>query len=115
MTARRTRVVSVHPEAPEAARLDDAAAVLRGGGLVAFPTEPFYGLGAAALAPRAVRRIFELKGRPETKPLLVLVDSLQMVERIATLTPAARALAARPRLLARPFQAPPRARRQVAR
>lgn len=95
MTPRRTRVVSVRPGAPEAAVLDDAAAVLRGGGLVAFPTETFYGLGAAALDPRAVRRVFALKGRPETKPLLVLVDSLQMAERIATLTPAARALAAR--------------------
>jgi L-threonylcarbamoyladenylate synthase len=95
VTPGRTRVVRVDARAPEQALLDDAAAVLRGGGLVAFPTETFYGLGAAALDPRAVHRIVELKGRPETKPLLVLVDSLQMVERIATLTAAARALAAR--------------------
>ena len=95
MTARRTRIVGVDPRRPEAGVLEDAAAVLRGGGLVAFPTETFYGLGAAALDRGAVRRIFELKGRPETKPLLVLVDSLVMAERIGDFGPRARALAAR--------------------
>lgn len=95
MTARRTRIVSVDPRRPEARVLDDAAAVLRGGGLVAFPTETFYGLGAAALDRGAVRRIFELKGRPETKPLLVLVDSLVMAQRVGDFGPKACALAAR--------------------
>jgi len=59
------------------------AGVLSSGGLVAFPTETFYGLGAHALDPAAVRRIFEVKGRPETKPLLVLVDSIKMAESLA--------------------------------
>lgn len=95
MTARRTRIVAVDPRRPEARVLEDAAAVLRDGRLVAFPTETFYGLGAAALDRGAVRRIFELKGRPETKPLLVLVDSLVMAERIGDFGPRARALAAR--------------------
>jgi len=63
---------------------------------VAFPTETFYGLGAAALTPAAVRRIFDVKGRPESKPLLVLVDSIAMVARLATDVPErARALMAR--------------------
>lgn len=95
MTALRTRVVDLEPWAPAPAALDDAAAVLRAGGLVAFPTETFYGLGAAALDGGAVRRVVELKGRPETKPLLVIVDSLAMAERVGTLTRAARDLAAR--------------------
>lgn len=47
---------------------------------MAFPTETFYGLGANALDPAAVRRIFEVKGRPESKPLLLLVDSIEMAE-----------------------------------
>jgi L-threonylcarbamoyladenylate synthase len=51
--------------------------------LVALPTETFYGLGAHAFDPAAVARIFQLKGRPAEKPLLVLVDSLAMVERVA--------------------------------
>lgn len=95
MTARPTRIVSVDSRQPEGRALEAAAAVLRGGGLVAFPTETFYGLAAPALDRAAVRRVFELKGRPETKPLLVLVDSLAMAERVGVFGPAARALAVR--------------------
>ena len=53
----------VDPVAPDERVLDEAARVLGRGGLVAFPTETFYGLGAAALDRRAVRRVFEVKGR----------------------------------------------------
>ncbi len=88
-----TRVVAVDPVSPARAAIDEAAAVLRADGLVAFPTETFYGLGAAALRPGAARRIFEVKGRPAGKPLLVLVDSIAMVEGLATtISPRARAL-----------------------
>ena len=90
-----TRVIRVDPAAPDGAALGEAAAVLKHGGVVAFPTETFYGLGAAALDRRAVRRIFELKGRPETKPLLVLVDSIAMAATVAEVGDRARALAAR--------------------
>ena len=75
-----TRIVS-------AAALGEAATALREGGLVAFPTETFYGLGAAALQSSAVRRIFEVKGRPDDKPLLVLVDSVAMAESLAVEVP----------------------------
>lgn len=50
---------------------------------MAFPTETFYGLGANALDRAAVARVFEVKGRPESKPLLVLVDSVKMAESLA--------------------------------
>ncbi len=67
--------------------------MLRSGGLVAFPTETFYGLGAAALDDAAVRRALVVKGRPEGKPLPVLVDSGAMLDRLVTGVPArARAL-----------------------
>lgn len=73
-----------------------AGALLEAGGLVAFPTESFYGLGADALDAGAVARVFEVKGRPDGKPLLVLVDSVEMVTRLATAVPdGARALMAR--------------------
>ena len=75
--------LAVDARHPAPAALETAARVLRDGGLVAFPTETFYGLGARALDASAVARIFEAKGRPEDKPLLVLVDSLEMVERVA--------------------------------
>src|SRR5450432_4235670 len=53
--------------------LDEAAAVLLRGGLVAFPTETVYGLGALALDPLAVRGIFLAKGRPSSNPVIVHV------------------------------------------
>ena len=83
MTAGVTEVAHVDAADPDAGALVRAAAVLREGGLVAFPTETFYGLGAAARDPAAVRRVFQVKGRDEGKPLLVLVDSVAMVERVA--------------------------------
>lgn len=86
----------VDPVTPSPAAVARAAAALRDGGLVAFPTETFYGLGAAALDPAAVARIFALKARPESKPVLVLVDSATMVQTVAADVPAqARALMAR--------------------
>jgi L-threonylcarbamoyladenylate synthase len=68
--------------------LDDAVAILKDGGLVAFPTESFYGLGANALNPDAVGRVFDVKGRPESKPILALVASIAMAEQIAAAIPA---------------------------
>src|SRR4028118_1830098 len=66
-----TTVITVDPIDPEADRVAEAAEVLRRGGLVAFPTETVYGLGANALDPEAVARIFAAKGRPAYKPLIV--------------------------------------------
>lgn len=63
--------------------LERAGALIRAGGLVAFPTETVYGLGANALDERAVRRIYEAKGRPETSPLIVHVASIEMARSLA--------------------------------
>jgi L-threonylcarbamoyladenylate synthase len=91
-----TRVVAVNPVEPEPSVMRAAAALVAAGGLVAFPTESFYGLGADALDPAAVARVFEVKGRPDDKPLLVLVDSIDMVAELAAAIPdGARALMAR--------------------
>ena len=70
------RVLSLDPRSPEAtwrSALDEAVAILRGGGLVAFPTETVYGLGGRALDAGAAVRIFEAKGRPRSHPLIVHV------------------------------------------
>jgi L-threonylcarbamoyladenylate synthase len=91
----KTRRIAVDAARPDPRTLADAVRVLRDGGVVAFPTETFYGLGAAALNRDAVHRIFELKGRPRSSPLLVLVDSVEMAERIATIPDSARPLIAR--------------------
>ena len=60
------------------AEIERAAALLRGGRLVAFPTETVYGLGASALDPEAVARIFAVKGRPATSPLIVHASTAAM-------------------------------------
>jgi L-threonylcarbamoyladenylate synthase len=69
--------------------LEEAAALIRAGKLVAFPTETVYGLGANALDSAAVARIFEAKGRPRTSPLIVHVDSVEMARGLASEWPAA--------------------------
>ncbi len=76
--------------------IDRAVEALREGEVVAFPTETVYGLGADAQNPDAIRRVFELKGRPATHPLIVHIDHQRMLERWAlTIPPAAQALAAK--------------------
>ena len=90
------RTVAADPSRPPVGDVAEAARVIRAGGLVAFPTETFYGLGADALDPDAVLRVFRAKGRPDDKPLLVLVDSVAMAEAVVTEIPArARTLMAR--------------------
>lgn len=71
----------------------DAARILRDGGLVSFPTETVYGLGADATDGRAVARIFEAKGRPRFNPLIVHVASMEMAEQLGVFPEQARALA----------------------
>lgn len=90
---RRYRLDGARPD-PDI--LAEAAAVIRRGGLVAFPTETVYGLGADALNAAAVRRIFAAKGRPASDPLIVHVGGVEELPRVVEDTPAvAEALAAR--------------------
>lgn len=84
----RTRVLVVDPSAPDPAAVAEAAAVIREGGLVAFPTETVYGLGANALDARAVAGIFAAKGRPASDPLIVHVASVADVGSVAAVWPA---------------------------
>jgi len=65
----------------------EAAAALKAGHLVAFPTETVYGLGADARNPEAVKRIYEVKGRPSDHPLIVHISSLNQLEKWATEIP----------------------------
>ncbi len=90
------RVITVDPLEPDPAVLAEAAAVLTAGGLVAFPTETVYGLGALALDARAVGRIFEAKGRPGDDPVIVHVrPEWDLAAVFANVTPGMRQLARR--------------------
>jgi L-threonylcarbamoyladenylate synthase len=77
----------------DAPAIADAARILRDGGLVAFPTETVYGLGANAEDGEAVTRLFEAKGRPRINPLIVHVSDRLAAERLGEFTPTARRLA----------------------
>ncbi|MBO9371478.1 MAG: Sua5/YciO/YrdC/YwlC family protein, partial [Chloroflexi bacterium] len=67
----RASIRPVDPQNPDPHLIAHAAAIIRAGGLVAFPTETVYGLGADGLNPAAVARIFEAKERPSTDPLIL--------------------------------------------
>jgi L-threonylcarbamoyladenylate synthase len=78
------------------AGIDQAVQLLRAGELIAFPTETVYGLGADASNPKAVARIFALKGRPKDHPLIVHIGSQeQLRDWVASIPPVALQLAAR--------------------
>ncbi len=79
----QTRVLTVDPSAPDPQIIAEAAAVIRAGGLVAFPTETVYGLGASALDERAVARIFQAKGRPATDPVIAHIAGLRQLDTLA--------------------------------
>jgi L-threonylcarbamoyladenylate synthase len=78
-----TEVVAVDAAHPDAAALARAAVLLRGGGLVAFPTETVYGLGVNALDAAAVGRLFAAKGRPAQNPLIVHVAEAAQARELA--------------------------------
>lgn len=75
----KTEIVRINPVNPEQYKIDYCGAVLRYGGLVAFPTETVYGLGANAFLAPSVSRVFEAKGRPGDNPLIVHVSDFDMV------------------------------------
>jgi L-threonylcarbamoyladenylate synthase len=79
---RMTQLIRIDASKPQSDALCRAADVIRKGGLVAFPTETVYGLGASALDSAAVGRIFEAKGRPAGNPLIVHVAGDEMLPRV---------------------------------
>lgn len=84
-----TRVVRVDPDRPDPSVIYEAAKLLRSGAVIGFPTETVYGLGADALNPQAVNRIFEAKGRPADNPLIVHISELDELPPLARDVPQA--------------------------
>jgi L-threonylcarbamoyladenylate synthase len=83
----RSEVIKINPDVPEPEFIRRAVDCLIRGGLVAFPTETVYGLGAHAFDAAAVRRIFEAKGRPPADPLIVHLASLDNLTAVAAEIP----------------------------
>jgi L-threonylcarbamoyladenylate synthase len=83
-------VVQVDPEHPADAAVMQAVALVRAGGVIAFPTRCLYGLGADAFNAEAVARIFRIKKRPLHNPILILIDRPDRLERLVSeVSPAA--------------------------
>ena len=92
---KKTRYLKVNPDYPEPEAISEAAAVIRNGGTVAFPTETVYGLGANGLDPVAVGGIYAAKGRPRRNPLILHVASIEQARLLVKdWTPLAERLAA---------------------
>lgn len=88
MKTLRLKIDADHLDAPESLRaFETASRILRNGGLVALPTETVYGLGANALDPKAVQRIFEAKRRPTWDPLIVHIADEEALEPLVTEIP----------------------------
>jgi L-threonylcarbamoyladenylate synthase len=83
----KTLYLKVNPKRPEVEKIRAAARILQRGGLVAFPTETVYGLGANALSAKAVKKIFRTKGRPADNPLIVHLASKTEIFKYAAYVP----------------------------
>jgi L-threonylcarbamoyladenylate synthase len=83
----KTKALRIDPGAAELPRPPDVAAALRRGAVIAYPTETFYALGAAACSKRGVETIFRLKKRDASKPLSFIVSDMDMVGEVAASLP----------------------------
>lgn len=73
-----TKIIKIDPE-----KIDEAVAILKSGGVIAFPTETFYGLGADARNEAAIEKIFGIKGRDFKNPILVVIGDVRHLETLA--------------------------------
>ncbi len=83
----QTKIIKINPINPEKSKIKIAARILQKGGIVAFPTETVYGLGANALNQKAVKKIFKAKGRPADNPLIVHIADKKEVYTLAKKVP----------------------------
>ena len=79
----QTKILKINSADIDTASMQEAAAFIRAGELVAFPTETVYGLGADALRPEASAKIYEAKGRPSDNPLIVHIADFGQLAQIA--------------------------------
>ena len=79
-----TQIIRIDPQQPSPQSLISAVEILRAGGVVAYPTETFYGLGVDALNQKAIKKVFTIKGRSFVQPLLILIPDQSYLPRYVT-------------------------------
>ncbi len=78
---KKTIVLKVDPRRPDKGSIKCAAKILRSGGLVGFPTETVYGLGANLLNKEAIEKLYKVKARPKAKPFTVHIESVSSIKK----------------------------------
>ena len=81
------RIFGVTGQSPDPVVLEEAATILRSGGLVVFPTETVYGIGADATNPKAIERLNQVKGRPPDKPYSIHLHSPEQIRAFVSQIP----------------------------
>jgi len=76
----KTKVLKIDPERSSDTDIEFAATILKDGGLVAFPTETVYGIGANYLNEKTIKRLYEVKKRPLTKPFTIHISDVDMIK-----------------------------------
>ena len=82
-------ILKINPDNPETELLQQAANIIINGGVIGYPTETIYGLGADALNKIAVEKIYNLKGREKNKPILILAENIKQVKQLTASFPEA--------------------------
>jgi L-threonylcarbamoyladenylate synthase len=83
----KTEVLRINSKKPDDGIIERASSLIRSGEIVAFPTETVYGLGANALDPLAISKIYQIKGRPSDNPLIVHIADLNMLSGLVSTIP----------------------------
>jgi len=79
-------ILSINPQNPQQRLIKRVSEVLDKGGLIAYPTDTFYGIGCDLFNKKGIQRIYKLKNRPLTKPFSIICDSLKEISRYAQVT-----------------------------
>ncbi len=80
---RKTPILSINPEDPQQRLIDRVSEVLENGGLIAYPTDTFFGIGCDLFNKKGIQLIYRLKNRPLKKPFSFVCDSLKEISRYA--------------------------------
>lgn len=83
----KTKIIKINPKKPEISKIKKSANIIKKGGLVAFPTETVYGLGANGLNKNAVKKIFKAKGRPQDNPLILHISNINQLSSLVEKIP----------------------------
>lgn len=79
------RILKIDPENPDKKIISLAAQVIKNGGVVIYPTDTIYGIGANALDKRAIEKVYRIKERPDSKPLSIVVRDIKMAKEYCTM------------------------------